>query len=286
VAGVRLRLVQANIDQRLKWQDGERVRTLQKYLALSTQPGNPPVTHVVWPETALPYLLSTEPELLRIVARVVPPGGLLLTGAVRVEQPGPQPGRVWNSVHAIDDQGRIVATYDKFHLVPFGEYVPLRHILPIDKITPGTSDFAAGPGPSTVRLPGLPAASPLVCYEAIFPGAVTAPSGPRPQWLLNVTNDAWFGHSAGPHQHFASARLRAVEEGLPLVRAANTGISAVIDPYGRVRAELGLGREGVLESSLPAALPPTPYARFGNVAFLMLLMSAISLIVIMRRSAR
>jgi apolipoprotein N-acyltransferase len=286
VPGVRLRLVQANIDQRLKWEEAERVNTLRKYLALSSQPGAAPVTHIVWPETALPYFLATEPELLRIVAQVVPPGGLLLTGAVRVDPPGALPSRVWNSVHAIDARGRVVATFDKYHLVPFGEYVPLRGILPIDKITPGASDFSAGPGPATLALPGLPPASPLVCYEAIFPGAVTARGGQRPGWLLNVTNDAWFGDSAGPHQHFASARLRAVEEGLPLVRAANTGISAVIDPYGRVLASLPLGREGVLDAGLPDALAATPFARFGNAVLLVLLAAALGAIAVLRRGGR
>lgn len=286
VPGVRLRLVQANIDQRLKWQESERVNTLRKYLALSSQPGAGPITHVVWPETALPYFLSTEPELLRVLAQVVPPGGLLLTGAVRADPPGTVPVQVWNSVHAIDDRGQVVATHDKFHLVPFGEYVPLRGILPIDKITPGASDFSAGPGPGTLVLPGLPPVSPLVCYEAIFPGAVTARTGQRPQWLLNVTNDAWFGQSAGPHQHFASARLRAVEEGVPMVRVANTGISAVIDPYGRVLASLALGREGVLDAALPEALPPTPFARFGNGILLALLAAAAGAIAGLRRYSK
>jgi apolipoprotein N-acyltransferase len=283
VPDMRLRLVQANIDQRLKWEDAERANVLRKYLALSTQPGPKPVTDVIWPETALPYFLSTEPELLKILARVVPPGGLLLTGAVRAD-PTMRPPQVYNSVHAIDDTGRIVATYDKVHLVPFGEYVPLRHILPIDKLTPGTSDFAAGTGPRTLTLPGLPPVSPFICYEAIFPGALVADTEPRAQWLLNVTNDAWFGDSAGPRQHFASARLRAIEEGLPLVRAANTGISAVVDPYGRVLARLDLGREGVLDSPLPAALPPPPYARLGGLAPLILLIGAVATLFVLRRA--
>lgn len=283
VPGVRLRLVQANIDQRLKWEDSERVNTLRKYLALSSQPGPQPITHVIWPETALPYFLSTEPELLRVLSQVVPPGGLLLTGAVRADPSGIFPPQVWNSVHAIDDRGQVVATYDKFHLVPFGEYVPLRNILPIDKITPGTSDFATGPGPITLTLPGLPPVGPLVCYEAIFPGGVTARGGERPQWLLNLTNDAWFGQSAGPHQHFASARLRALEEGLPMVRVANTGISAVIDPYGRVLASLALGHEGVLDAALPQALPATPFARFGKAILLVLLAAAVGAMAVLRR---
>jgi apolipoprotein N-acyltransferase len=283
VPGVRLRLVQANIDQRMKWDEGERLKILHKYLALSTQPGAAPITHLVWPETALPYFLSTDPELLRILGGIVPRGGLLLTGAVRATPPDVRPLQIWNSVHAIDDQGRIVATYDKVHLVPFGEYVPLRHILPIDKITPGMMDFSSGPGPRTLELPGLPPASPFICYEAIFPGALVAHTTPRAQWLLNVTNDAWFGDSAGPRQHFASARLRAIEEGLPLVRAANTGISAVVDPYGRELARLGLGREGVLDSPLPVGLSPTPYARLGDWALLILMAAASVLMLTLRR---
>lgn len=278
VPDVRLRLVQANIDQRLKWAETERLNTLRKYLALSGQVGAAPVTHVVWPETALPYFLSTDGELLRIVSEIVPPGGLLLTGAVRTGAPGEWPAPVWNSLHGIDDGGRIVATYDKVHLVPFGEYVPLRQILPFDKITPGASDFSAGPGPRTLVLPGLPPVSPSICYEALFPGVLVAAGEPQAQWLLNVTNDAWFGHSAGPHQHFASARLRTIEQGLPLVRAANTGISAVVDPYGRIVAQLGLGREGVLDSALPRALPAPPYARWGDLTLLALFLAAFVLL--------
>lgn len=284
VAGVGLRLVQANIDQRLKWEEGERVNTLRKYLALSGQPAAA-VTHLVWPETALPYFLSTEPELLRLLGQAVPPDGLLLTGAVRTAPTGNVADGVWNSIHAIDRNGRVVATYDKVHLVPFGEYVPLRHILPIDKITPGASDFSAGPGPTTLALPGLPPVSPSICYEAIFPAALVARDAPWPQWMLNVTNDAWFGHSAGPHQHFASARLRTIEQGLPLVRAANTGISAVIDPYGRIVAQLGLGREGVLDSVLPTALPPPPYARVGDLALAILFVLALAAIILLCRAS-
>jgi apolipoprotein N-acyltransferase len=133
----------------------------------------------------------------------------------------------------------------------------------VDRVAPGETDFTAGPGPTTLELPGLPPVSPLICYEVIFPGAVVDAAA-RPAWLLNITNDAWFGLSTGPHQHFASARLRAVEEGLPLVRVANTGISGVVDPYGRVLARLELGREGVIDTTLPRALSPTPYARFGD----------------------
>jgi len=163
----------------------------------------------------------------------------------------------------LDESGHITATYDKFHLVPFGEYMPFRGFLPFDKLAVGDIDFSPGPGPRTLAIPGAPPAGPLICYEAIFPGEVVDEAN-RPQWLLNVTNDAWFGVSSGPHQHFASARMRAVEEGLPLVRAANTGISGIIDGYGRVVAQLGLERAGVIAAALPQALPRTPFSYLGN----------------------
>jgi apolipoprotein N-acyltransferase len=179
---------------------------------------------------------------------------------------------IWNSLQALNHQGEIVATYDKAHLVPFGEYVPLRGILPLAKITAGGINFTAGKGAATVDLPGLPPASPLICYEVIFPGEVVDRAN-RPSWLLNLTNDGWFGLSAGPYQHLAAARLRAVEEGLPLVRAANTGISAVVDPYGRVIGEIPLGTQGVLDSTLPLALSPSaPFAAIGLAAPLLLLL--------------
>jgi len=207
----------------------------------------------------------------------------VITGAPRIAgQVGGRP-KFWNSVFVIDPSGGVVATYDKFHLVPFGEYMPLRNYLPLDAIAAGPIDFSAGPGSRTIDLPGLPPVSPLVCYEAIFPGEVVA-SGNRSAWLLNVTNDAWFGRSAGPHQHFAIARTRAVEEGLPLVRAANTGISAVIDPYGSIVARLGLGQRGILDVPLPKALvEPTLYARYGDWILLPMLIATIGLAAIANR---
>jgi apolipoprotein N-acyltransferase len=222
---------------------------------------------VVWPETAARYLLDRSPELRLALGGAAPPGGLLITGMPRAEPASGQVERIWNSLGVLDRAGNILATYDKFHLVPWGEYVPWRRVFPfIDKLTPGSLDFSAGPGPRTLHLPGLPPVGALICYEVVFPGRVVDP-GDRPAWLLNLTNDAWYGDSFGPYQHLVAARLRAVEEGLPLVRAANTGISAVIDPYGRVRASLGLGLAGVLDADLPAALPgATVYARFGDAA--------------------
>ncbi|MFN3077552.1 MAG: apolipoprotein N-acyltransferase, partial [Alphaproteobacteria bacterium] len=174
------------------------------------------------------------------------------------------PFRVWNSLFVLDGGGDVIGVYDKTHLVPFGEYVPLRQFLPMPKITEGAVDFSAGDGPQTLTAPGLPPFSPLICYEAIFPGNVASRKD-RPAWLLNITNDSWFGRSAGPYQHFASTRWRAVEEGLPMVRAAAGGISAVVDPYGRVVAELGLGRRGVLDTPLPEALSAPFFTRGGSV---------------------
>ena len=265
-AAVRLRLVQGNIDQHHKWQPEARARAFERHLSLSAE-GADPVTHVVWPESAIPYPLEQEPVARQMIAEVVPPGGLLLTGGERYDLAG-DPPRAWNSLFVLDEAGAIRARYDKRDLVPFGEFLPLRSVLGrlgLEKLTHGSIDFQAGPGRQTISLPGLPPLSPLICYEAIFSGGVVDRSA-RPDWLLNVTNDAWFGRSSGPYQHFAMARMRAIEEGLPLVRSANTGISAVVDPWGRIRGELGLGETGALDAALPRPLPAaTPFARTGPI---------------------
>jgi apolipoprotein N-acyltransferase len=274
VPEVALRLVQPNIAQNHKWRPELREAHLQKHLSLTSGAAatddvfGTSASHVIWPETAAPFFLGLDAAARSRIAAVTPPRGMVITGAPRATSSDKRPRRIWNSIAALDHQGVILGTYDKFHLVPFGEYVPMRSVLPLEKITHGGLDFSAGPGPRTLHLPGLPPFSPLICYEVIFPGNVTDAEDP-PQWILNVTNDGWFGLSSGPYQHFASARLRAVEEGLPLVRAANTGISAVVDPYGRVIASLGLGRGGVIDSTLPQALSGgTIYSRFGDVILL------------------
>ena len=271
VPEVRLRLVQPSIAQELKWQAGQRELIVERYLAASANAAAKGVSHIVWPESALPYRIAEELELLEMIARIVPQDGLLFTGSVRSAAGNGGERRYWNSLFAIDAQGMPVAVYDKAHLVPFGEYMPLRGLISAAKLTHGAVDFSAGPGPKTLVLPGLPAASALICYEAIFPGDVVA-DGERPGWLLNITNDAWYGVTSGPYQHFASARLRAVEEGLPLVRAANNGISAVLDAHGRITARLGLNEQGVLDAPLPVALAVPPlYARFGDGLYFILL---------------
>lgn len=281
VPGVVLRLVQPSIEQSTKWQADLRRQHVVDQLALTSQepaagtqaPG--PVSHVIWSETAIPFNLVGDQVLRETVAKIVPPGGLLLSGAPRFERRD-DGTELWNSFHALDERGEIVGTYDKFHLVPFGEYVPLKWLFRFAKITQGRLDFTPGPGPRTLTLPGLPPVAPLICYEVIFPGAVVAP-GPRPAWILNVTNDAWFGTSSGPYQHFASARFRAIEEGLPLVRVANSGISGVVDGYGRVLNRLELNERGVVDSPLPRPIVTPPlFARLGNWAVLVLVLLCIS----------
>ena len=268
VPGVGLRIVQANIPQKEKWSGGLIKRNFSLHLEMSVKERPDWVTHVIWPETAAVIDLTRYPDWAEAVARAVPPGGLVLTGTPRRAL---DPPRVWNSIVAVDAQGNIAESFDKFHLVPFGEYMPLRSILPFDKITPGALDFSAGPGPQAVQLKGLPAVGPLICYEVIFPGEVVDPAN-RPEWLLNLTNDAWYGQTAGPHQHLAIARLRAIEEGLPLVRSANTGISAVFDAYGREIVRLGLNEQGVLDVELPRpAATLTLYGRFGDATSLFLI---------------
>jgi apolipoprotein N-acyltransferase len=269
VPGVKLRIVQGNIPQALKWQRDLRPKHLIKQIGLSNGPGREDITHVIWPETAVPFFLSTEPAVRTALKEAVPEGGLLITGAPRRTPPEVAPLRLWNSLHALDGDGRIAATYDKMHLVPFGEYLPFRPLLAaigFSKLTEGTRDYDRGLIGGPLHVPGLPPFRPLICYEVVFPDEVGA--GGRPGWLVNITNDAWFGDSSGPYQHFAMARMRAVELGVPLVRAANTGISAVVDPHGRVIASLGLGREGVVDAPLPAALTrSTLYGRFGDGPF-------------------
>lgn len=275
VPGVVLRLVQPSIPQTLKNDPAAERNNFERLIRLSALPGADKVTTVIWPEAAAPPLLERRPDVRGLMAEIVPRRGLLITGAERAAPvQGWPPQHIWNSVVALDGKGDIVAAFDKAHLVPFGEYVPLRGMLPMDKIAPSVGDFTAGPGPRTLKLPGLPPVSPLICYEAIFPGAVIDPAQ-RPAWLLNVTNDAWYGFTSGPFQHLAIARVRAVEEGLPLVRSANNGVSAVIDPYGRitkridgqVRAKLDLDSVGVMDAPLPRALGPTAYQAIRDHAF-------------------
>ncbi|WP_299566607.1 apolipoprotein N-acyltransferase [uncultured Sulfitobacter sp.] len=267
-----VRIVQGNIPQREKWAPAFRARNIARYLDLSAQPGG--FDLLLWPESAFPGYIDEDVTMLDRIADLLPEGSILLTGA-QTRAPDGNGTSYRNSVLAIDSNGRIVARYAKHHLVPFGEYVPFRSLLPLDRLTAGLGDFTPGPGPDTLDLPGLPPVGLSICYEAIFPGRVVD-AADRPGWLFNATNDAWFGASLGPRQHLASARMRAVEEGLPMVRAANTGISAVIDGFGRIVSRLEMDETGVLDTPLPAALPPTPFSKYGQMTFLLILAACLA----------
>jgi apolipoprotein N-acyltransferase len=262
--------VQPSIPQTLKWDPGAAEANFHRLIELSASPSDHPLAAVLWPEAAATFLIERDAARRAAIAAVAPKEGYLITGALRANPPPDPVTEVWNSIEAVDRDGMIRARYDKAHLVPFGEYIPFGDFLPIRQLSVGAIDLSAGAGPQTIALPGLPGFAPLVCYEAIFPAAVVDPRS-RPAWLLNVTNDAWYGRSSGPFQHFAIARTRAIEEGLPLVRVANNGISGVVDAAGRVLARTGLDAIGYADIALPAAGPPTMYGRAGDWLFLVLL---------------
>jgi apolipoprotein N-acyltransferase len=297
VEGVRLRIMQPNLQQDEKFNYAQKQQVMSRYLALSDRSSGPQstgvrdATHLIWPESAFPFFLTREADALAQIAALLPQGTVLITGAIRPPETAPNVPvtRAYNSVYALDHDGSILSVYDKVHLVPFGEYLPFQRLLEqlgLVQLTNVRGGFIAGDRRRNQHVPGAPDFLPLVCYEIVFPGDAVprserpgwlydhvgrfvgwpfvAGSGERPGWLLNLTNDGWFGASAGPYQHFQQARVRAIEEGLPLVRAANTGISAVVDPLGRVIKSLPLGTEGVLDAPLPQGIAPTPYARAGD----------------------
>jgi apolipoprotein N-acyltransferase len=270
VPDVRIRIMQPNLSQREKHRIAAQ-EVLTRYIALSDRASSPgasslrDITHLIWPESPFPFLLAREPQALAQIATALRPRTVLITGAARAEDAGATP-RYFNSIHVVGADGAIVDSYDKTHLVPFGEYLPLKRLFSavgLRQFVEIPGGFEAGARRKPLNVPGLPSAWPLICYEAIFPAEAAASI--RPGILLNVTNDGWFGITSGPHQHLAQARLRAVEQGLPLVRAANTGISAIIDPMGRVTAGLPLGVSGVVDGQIARALPPTVYSRFGDI---------------------
>lgn len=251
--GVTLALIQPDFPVPGSFERSALLARWQRLESMSAAALHAGANAVIWPEAASPWLLQSDAGARAQLAAVTGTAPIL-AGSIRMG--GPDDYR--NSLVVTEGPGPAVGYYDKWKLVPFGEYTPAW--IPV-KITPG-GGFMAGTGPVTLHIPGLPPVGPLICYEAIFTGQIVDEAD-RPAWLVNVTDDAWFGDSAGPRQHFADARLRAVEEGLPLARDANSGISAMIDSYGRVTASLGLNRDGVLVAALPGALPPTIYARFG-----------------------
>ena len=266
--GVTLRLVQPNAEQKLKWDPDLARDHLDRLLVNTAVPPRPDLT--IWPETALPYLVEDGSMLPDLIAQAGQ-GAPVLIGYQRVEGE-----RAWNSLALITPEGQLQPVYDKHHLVPFGEYIPFGD-LAFDwfGLRAFASQAGAGysPGPAAITLdlgPRLGRALPLICYEAVFPQSLRVP-GPRAGWILQATNDAWFGTLTGPWQHLAQARFRAIEQGLPLARVANTGITAMIDARGRITAELPFATEGHLDAALPGALPPTPYADWGEIPVLLAL---------------
>ena len=275
---VVIRLVQGNIPQKDKWKPALRNRHLSHYLTLSRQsvpttkaadlPSGATPTVIIWPETAVPGFLGQSPALRQSLADAAPAGGALVTGAPSIVNSTPR--RIYNSLIALGPDAKVHARYDKTHLVPFGEYVPLRAWLPLPRVAQSFADFTPGPGRRSILIDGLGLISPLICYEIIFPNQVTG-VGERPKALLNLTNDAWYGRSSGPYQHLAISRMRAIEEGIPLIRVANTGISGIYDAYGRATVQIGLDETGVADGFLPPSTKsPTFYGRFGDQLYCLL----------------
>jgi apolipoprotein N-acyltransferase len=290
---VHLRIMQPNLQQDVRFKYAAKQEVMDRYIALSNRdsgpsaPGMKDVTHLIWPESPFPFFLTREADVLGEITQLLPPDAVLITGAIRLAEPvNPADPRAYNSIYVIDHAGSIAASYDKVHLVPFGEYLPFEHTLErlgLQELTKQRGGFLAGDRRRLIAIPGAPVALPLICYEIIFPDDVVPP-GPRPGWIVNVTNDGWFGISTGPYQHFQEARVRTIEEGLPLVRAANTGISAVVDPVGRVINSLPLGSEGVIDSPLPRPVRAPLYARIGDAPAALLV--AIAFIAVVRRRLR
>jgi apolipoprotein N-acyltransferase len=294
VDGVRMRIMQPNLQQDEKFNYDAKQKVMRHYLELSDRATGPQsagmrdVTHLIWPESAFPFLLTREPDALAQIAALLPQGTVLITGAVRAPElpPGQKIERAYNSIYVIDHDGTILSVYDKIHLVPFGEYLPFQDTLEklgLMQLTKLPGGFIPGDRRRAMDVPRAPRMLPFLCYEIIFPGEAV-PEGERPGWMINLTNDGWFGISTGPYQHLQQARVRAIEQGLPLVRAANTGISAVVDPVGRIVKSLPLGTEGVIDASLPRRIARPLYARIGDSAAL--LMAGLAFIVVVRRRTR
>ena len=287
-AAAVIRLIQPNAPQHEKWDETMAPVFFRRQVAFTAAPplnGAPRPDLVIWPETAIPLLLNEADAVLQIVAEAAA-GPPVVIGMNRVEGT-----RIYNAAIRLDTaqgQAAVGAIYDKHHLVPFGEYMPFGDALARIGIhglaASAGRGFSAGPGPQLMTLPGVGQALPLICYEAVFPRHARAPGGARPRMLLQITNDAWFGRFSGPYQHLAQARLRAVEQGLPMVRVANTGVSAMIDARGRITGQIALGQAGWLDVALPPAAPPTPYGQSGDWPVLALL--ALVLMWLAGRAAR
>lgn len=267
VPGVRLRLVQPNVPQAEKYLRQYTIRNWRRLIDLSQAPGNP--TIIIWPEAAPPFLLDEQPLALDQIGMMTAGKQALMTGGLRRDFLSDGTVRYANSFFLFGKAGIAIGTYDKSHLVPFGEYLPFEKslgALGLTKLTGIEGSFTPGTGPKSYAVPGAGVVTPLICYEILFPGEVVGAR--RPDWFVNVTDDSWFGPWAGPRQHLLVSQVRAIEEGIPVVRAANTGISAIIDPFGRIKNQLGLDKLGNLDGGLPAAIAPTPYSRVSDWWFL------------------
>lgn len=266
-----IRIVQPAIPQTMKWKKSELENNFKEYIKLSQQSGFEKINFVIWGETATPFALDFEPEKLKEITQAVPPHGYLLTGLVRYQYTNHNFSPV-NSMFIIDSNGKILDFYDKSHLVPFGEYIPFRQYLPswIRPVTNAIANFVPGNGPKVIKIPQHPSVGGLICYEIIFPSQIVN-SKNRPEWLVNLTNDGWYGTSQGPYQHLVATQLRAVEEGISIIRAANTGISAAISPYGEILKSIPLNQKGIIDINLPKPSSiQTIYGYLGNILPLIL----------------
>ncbi len=291
---LRLRLVQPNAPQHLKWDWDHAEGFFWRHIDLTAAPaadGRAPDL-VIWSETAVPFFLDNPGDGLRLAAEAA--GGAPLVLGIQRREPGASGAgpRYFNSLAVLDPNGAARATYDKHHLVPFGEYMPVLGRF-ADSLGAGwagglasqaLAGYSAGPGPVLLDLGEAGRVLPLICYEAIFPRNLRTTE--RPDWLLQITNDAWFGQRTGPFQHLAQARLRAIEQGLPMVRVANTGVSAVIDARGVIRAELGMDVEGALDADLPGARTAPPYARSGDLPWYLSLALALTALMVLKQHRR
>jgi apolipoprotein N-acyltransferase len=286
--GPVVRLVQPNISQDDKWRGSNARAIYDQLLELSSRPavGLEP-TVIVWPESAVPFLLDESLEGKKELQNILQERKILLTGAVRRSSPEPVGGvapRYYTSVLAFDGNANVIGHYDKKHLVPGGEYLPLAWLLePLGfrKVVNLPESFSVGTAPSILPVVGLGLVGVQICYEAIFPNTI-ASLEKRPDWILNVTNDGWFGKSSGPYQHVAQLRMRAVEEGIGVVRVANTGVSSVIDSTGSYVTTTALGVVAVLDSRIPKSLEPTVYSSWRNSGLIVLLGTLLVLAVVLR----
>jgi apolipoprotein N-acyltransferase len=272
----QVRIVQPDNPQTDKGQRDYLRRLWQRLMALTMGAGADRIDVFIWPEGVINFL-DESPEALGAIGDALAPGQLLIAGSARRALTDDGGTRYFNALLAIDGGGQVVAVYDKAHLVPFGEYLPFPEAfraLDIASLTARIGGaFTAGPGPQTLALAGLPPFGAMICYEALFPAAIVAP-GERPRWLVNITDDSWFGTQTGPYQHLVAARFRAIEEGLPLVRAATTGVSAVIDADGHAVVQTDLQAAVAIDATLPGAYVTTVFAAWGHGPFLALVLAA------------